>query len=90
MKSEDTKVEVAAWRVSAPSDCGWLLSVGDEHYYFDGKFAAMKQTLEPSGDRPTEGAFFKGFAFRSGSAPSTLRRFGDKPCALKTLSKKMV
>ena len=35
MKSEDTKVEVAAWRVSAPSDCGWLLSVGDEHYYFE-------------------------------------------------------
>ena len=46
MKSEDTNVEVAAWRVSAPSDCGWLLSVGDEHYYFDGKFAAMKQALE--------------------------------------------
>ena len=46
MKSEDTKVEVAAWRVSAPSDCGWLLSVGDEHYYFDGKFTAMKQALE--------------------------------------------
>ena len=48
MKSEDTKVEVAAWRVSAPSDCGWLLSVGDEHYYFDGKFMAMKQALEPA------------------------------------------
>ena len=60
MKSEDTKVEVAAWRVSAPSDCGWLLSVGDEHYYFDGKFTAMKQALEPSGDRPHGRCVFQG------------------------------
>jgi hypothetical protein len=35
MKSEDAKVEISAWRVSAPSDCRYLLSVEDDHFLFD-------------------------------------------------------
>ena len=32
-----------------------------------------------AGTDPAKGLFFKGFAFRSGSAPPTLRRIGDNP-----------
>ena len=35
MKSEDAKVEISAWRVSASSDCRHWLAVEDEHFLFE-------------------------------------------------------
>ena len=51
MKTEETQREVAAWRVSASSDCGYWLSVEDGQHFFEAvKPGDAILLLDESGD----------------------------------------
>ena len=51
MKTEETQREIAVWRVSASSDCGYRLSVEDGHQFFEAvKPGDAILLLDESGD----------------------------------------